>query len=186
MIYPYLIPSFLTEQLFLGNPRQICPAVRDFQRGTCKLSALEISNVTMQMLKLPDLLQELSLSLELGPISKANQKQTISFPLPGLTLEFREMPKGFSMWGPIGQVPQKNKEDFYLFLMRANFLGQGTNGYVLGMDQEEKHLTLSSYIPYELDFKQFKETVEDFINFLSYWQDELARHNEKAKAAFAS
>ena len=92
-------------------------------------------------------------------------------------IDFSGQNQGFTMWSPIGECPLKNKEDFYLFIMRANFLGQGTGNYVIGMDQEEKHLTLSSYIPYEMEFKKFKETVEDFVNYIDYWKEELARNS---------
>jgi len=103
---------------------------------------------------------------------------------PVHAIDFKELTKGFSMWSRIGPCPAKNKEDFYLFVMRANYLGQGTGNHVLGMDQEEKHLTLSSYFSYEMEFKKFKETVEDFVNFVDYWKDALESHNAQASGTF--
>lgn len=133
--------------------------------------------MTTEASKLTRLLSELSLSLELGSLAPVEKNGPIHMVIdPAQSIDFRELPKGFSMWSRIGECPPKNKEDFYLLIMRANYLGQGTGNYVIGMDQEEKHLTLSSYIPYEIDFKKFKETVEDFVNFIEYWKDELVRH----------
>lgn len=137
--------------------------------------------MTTEAFKLTHLLSELSLSLELGPLALPEKKGPIHMVIsPAHSIDFREMPKGFSMWSPIGACPPNNKEDFYLLAMRANYLGQGTGKSVIGMDQEEKNLTLSSFIPYEMDYKKFKETVEDFINFIEYWKDELARHVAQA------
>lgn len=141
--------------------------------------------MTTEIPKLPELLNELALALELAPLAPAEKKRPIRMALsPAHAIDFRELPKGFSMLSRIGECPPKNKEDFYLYLMRANFLGQGTGNYVLGMDPEEKNLTLSSYFPYEMDFKKFKETVEDFVNFVDYWKDELASHIAQADGTF--
>lgn len=84
----------------------------------------------------------------------------------------------------IGPVPERGREDFYLLLMRANFLGQGTNDYILGMDKEEKFLTLSSKIPYDVDVDRLKEFIEDFVNFVDYWREELNRHVAQARGPF--
>ena len=57
--------------------------------------------------------------------------------------------------------------------MKANFLGQGTGGAVIGMDPEENLLTLSLLLPYDMNYKMFREALEDFANFLDYWKTEL-------------
>ncbi len=137
--------------------------------------------------KLAPLLQEFAEALELEMPIFDEKKRTVQMAIsPVHTIDFHELPKGVSMSARIGECPPKNKEDFYLLLMRANFLGQGTGKSVIGMDQEEKYLTLSSFIPYEMDFKKFKETVEDFVNFVDYWKDELARHIAQADATLIS
>lgn len=141
--------------------------------------------MTTEIPKLSDLLNELALSLELAPPPPAEKKRPIHMELsPYHAIDFRELAKGFSMWSRIGECPAKNKEDFYLYAMRANFLGQGTGNYVLGIDPEEKHLTLSSHLPYEMDFKKFKETVEDFVNFVDYWKEALEGHTAQASGMF--
>jgi hypothetical protein len=134
--------------------------------------------------KLTNLLNELALALELAPPIVEKKRPTRVMISPDRSIDFHEHAKGFSMWSRIGECPPKHKEDFYLLLMRANFLNQGTGNGTVGMEQEEKHLTLSSYIPYELDFKKFKETVEEFVNFVDYWKDELDRHIAQAHGSF--
>ncbi len=131
---------------------------------------------------LTHLLEELALTLELAPPPPIEKKIPTSMQITPLhTVFFSQLQSGFTMWSQIGECPSKNREDFFLLMMRANFLGQGTGKSVIGMDQEEKYLTLSSYIPYEMEFKKFKETVEDFVNFIDYWKEELARHSAQAE-----
>ncbi len=141
----------------------------------------------MERSKLITHLQELAANLELEDIAIEKTKRPVRMIFsPHHAIDFRELPKGISMSSTIGPCPQKNKEDFYLFLMRANFLGQGTGKTVIGMDLEEKNLTLSSYIPYDLDFKKFKESVENLLNFAAYWAEELDRYNAQPDATFIS
>src|SRR3990167_5969015 len=74
---------------------------------------------------------------------------------------------------------EKNKEALFIYLMKANFLGQGTGGNVIGIDQSEKFLTLSLRLPFEVNYKTFKESLEDFINYLDYWREEVVLFERK-------
>jgi len=67
----------------------------------------------------------------------------------------------------------QKKEEAFIYLMKANLLGQGTGNQVLGLDPEEKTLTLSCIIPYDMDYREFKERIEDFVNYLDYWRLEV-------------
>lgn len=64
-------------------------------------------------------------------------------------------------------------EDFYIYLMKANFLGQGTGGSVISIDPNEKFLTLSLSIPYEVNYRQVRDRFEDFLNYVDYWREEI-------------
>jgi len=64
-------------------------------------------------------------------------------------------------------------EDTYIYLMKANFLGQGTKDAVISLDAEEKFLTLSTLIAYEVNYKMFRDLLEDFVNYLSFWEKEV-------------
>ena len=59
--------------------------------------------------------------------------------------------------------------------MRANFLGQGTGGARIGLDPNEKFLTLSCGFPYEMKYQDFKEKIEDFANYLLCWRAEIEK-----------
>lgn len=68
-----------------------------------------------------------------------------------------------------------DREAFFIYLMKANFLGQGTGGSIIAVDPDEKFLTLSLIIPYEVNYRIFRDKLEDFINYLEFWKAELKR-----------
>ena len=70
-------------------------------------------------------------------------------------------------------------ETFYMYLMKANFLGQGTGGGTLTLDPEEKFLTLINLIPYEVNYKIFRDKLEDFVNYIEYWQKEVKNYETR-------
>jgi hypothetical protein len=63
--------------------------------------------------------------------------------------------------------------------MRANLLGQGTGKCRIGLEPQEKLLTLSLGLPYEMKYPTFREKVEDFINYVIYWREEIAQFEKK-------
>ena len=66
-------------------------------------------------------------------------------------------------------------ETLFTYLMKANFIGQGTGGGIIALDPDEKFLTLSLIIPYEVNYRIFRDRLEDFLNYLEFWQSELKR-----------
>jgi hypothetical protein len=64
-------------------------------------------------------------------------------------------------------------EDFYTHLMKANYLGLGTKDAVISLNPCEKFLTLSTLIAYEVNYKMFFDLLEDFVNYLFYWEKEI-------------
>jgi hypothetical protein len=87
---------------------------------------------------------------------------------------------GFLLQSNIAPIPKVAREKALEYYMEANFLGQGTGNAVIGLDSEEKFLTLSHSIPYDVDYKIFKEIIEAFANYLNYWQEEALRLQQDA------
>jgi hypothetical protein len=124
---------------------------------------------------LRDFVDQLCKELSVRP-PKWNEKKVCAFRLTKeIEVMLRDLDPGVGMQGKICPVPKKKKEEIFIYLMRANVLGQGTGGSSIGIDADEKFLTLSLGLPYELNYKMFKESVEDFVNYLIYWRDEVAR-----------
>ena len=93
-----------------------------------------------------------------------NQTQSISLKEEGEHILFRAQ---------IHSMPQDKQEELCLYLMKGNFLGQGTGRSVIGLSEDEKFLTLSLLLPYDMNYKTFKLLLEEFANYLSYWQEEI-------------
>jgi hypothetical protein len=104
---------------------------------------------------------------------------------PSLRLALQALDPGFHLSAVIGPCPAERREDLFILLMRANFLGQGTGEAVIGLDREEKLLTLSLTVPYEVSYKAFKERVEDFANYIDYWREELENYQKTARTALS-
>ena len=127
-------------------------------------------------------LRQLTDDLELDPVGPKNREGFYDLPLlPGLTLSLKELDPGFYILCPIILCPVEKREALFIHLMKANFLGLATGGAAIGLDTEEKFLTLSHAIPYDVNYKSFKETIEDFANYLDFWQQEVTRHQKAAE-----
>jgi hypothetical protein len=91
-----------------------------------------------------------------------------------LILELRKLLPGMYLHARLPSPPEKGKELFFEHIMAANLLGQGTGESILGLDESEKFLTLSAEFPYEMDYRVFKEKLEDFVNIAAYWNTRIA------------
>lgn len=130
---------------------------------------------------LRDYLAQLCQELEIDSVPKLNEQKFYPFYLGNEFIALKDLDPGMSMQAQICLTPEKKKEDLFIFLMRANLLGQGTGGARIGIDQEEKFLTLSLGLPYEMNYKLFRETIEDFVNYLIYWREEVTKfENEQS------
>lgn len=127
---------------------------------------------------LKHLLEQLCTELQIDcPLINAEKCATLSIN-PTLVLDLRDLSPGFSLHAKISSLAIQKREDIYIYLMRANFLGQGTGGARIGMDADENFLTLSHGFSYEQDYQTFKESIEDFVNYVLYWREETAKFKE--------
>lgn len=114
--------------------------------------------------------------LEIESVPKLNEQKFYPFRLgKEVQVLLRDLEPGVAMHANICPCPEKKREDLFIYLMRANLLGQGTGGSRIGLDTDEKFLTLSRGLPYEMNYQVFKENVEDFVNYLIYWREEMAK-----------
>lgn len=129
------------------------------------------------------LVDQLAEELAIALPKRALRERTQMFPLrKDLVLSLLDLDPGFGMQGDIGPSPEKGREEFLLSFMRANLLGQGTGGSRLGMKDDEKTLTLSLGLPYELSYGELREKVEEFVNYLTYWREELDQLKKREPA----
>lgn len=131
---------------------------------------------------LEQLLNTLSEQLEMEAPPKKAEDGLYHLELnPQMEIAFKQLDPGIALWAKIGPCPLVKREELFILLMKANFLGQGTGGAVIALDENENFLTLSLVLPYDMNYKMFKESLEDFTNYLDYWREELLRHKKAAE-----
>jgi len=113
---------------------------------------------------------------ELGQsIPKLNEEKMYPLQLGNNLVSIKDLEPGMALHAQMCALPTKKKEELFIYLCRANLLGQGTGGCRIGIERDEKFLTLSLGLPYEMNYQTFRETVEDFVNYLAFWREEVAK-----------
>jgi hypothetical protein len=102
-----------------------------------------------------------------------DDKKTVLLQIGQEIVEIRDLQPGFSLAARICPCPEKNREELFLKLSKANYLGQETGPTRIGLSLDEKDLTLSLGMPYEMTYRVFREYLEDFVNFILHWRKEV-------------
>lgn len=93
----------------------------------------------------------------------------------------RDLNPGIYMFSQVYPlISAEDNETFYSYLMRANFFGQGTAQGILAIDPDEKFITLCKIIQQDISVSMFRDELEIFLNYHSYWQDKIAEFNPKS------
>jgi hypothetical protein len=129
---------------------------------------------------LKTLLQQLCQDLGMDTVPPADELKIHHLKINSFDIEMKDLDPGFYFSSNIGPLPKKKTEEFLMLLMKANFLGQGTGGATLGLKEDESFLTLSLSLPYEMNYKAFKDSLEEFANFVEFWKKESVRHELEA------
>lgn len=88
-------------------------------------------------------------------------------------IQLKDWGKGVYISANLCPNPELNREEFFLLLMEANFLCQGTGGSVLGLNEDEDFIVLSYMFPYDLNYAVFKDKLETFVNFTEFWKNRI-------------
>lgn len=133
-----------------------------------------------EMLEL--LLQQLSEEFALGaPPQKTKENKYPLILSSGMQIDIQILDPGISFYASLAPLQDTKREELLIYLMRANFLGQGTGEGVISLDNDEKLLTLSLLVPYDVDYKTFKTSLEDFANYVDFWRSELAQFKKNSE-----
>lgn len=79
---------------------------------------------------------------------------------------------GIALNAGVAEINPRAGEDLFAHILYANLFGQGTKGSLLGLNESGNLLTLSCIIDYDVNFKEFRDIVEDFINTIDFWREE--------------
>lgn len=95
------------------------------------------------------------------------------------TLALKELPKGFMCKAEVSPMPSGDQEDLVALLMRANYLGQGTKGGVLSLNETAQTIVFFTSIAHEYNYKEFKDKIEESVNYLNYWKTRIKAETTK-------
>lgn len=127
-----------------------------------------------------EMLTDLCEDLQIDPNLQKNESGFYLLPLnDSLQISVKSLDPGVFFFSPISPCPEAKREELFILLMKANLFGQGTFGSAIGLEPNQDHLTLSKAMPYEMDYRSFREEVEDFSNIVEYWRVEVKRHVEQ-------
>ncbi|MBA3957792.1 MAG: type III secretion system chaperone [Parachlamydiaceae bacterium] len=119
------------------------------------------------------LIHEFAKDQELGDSLPLDSSGNYMIPLDeGLIITIQALPEGFTLFCFLGPCPKNNREALFSQALLANLFGQGTHDAVLGISEDGNTLTLSRIIDYHVEYKEFKEIIEDFINVVDFWREE--------------
>lgn len=130
-------------------------------------------------MRLENLMSQLEKELELeAGILKTKNYRVYTFPIDEESnIEIRPTPQeGILFHCTLANCPQGNEEGFYRELLSANFFGIGTKGAILGLSEDGNQLTLSRLIEYNVEYKEFSDILEDFLNVADFWRQETLNY----------
>lgn len=119
---------------------------------------------------LEKLTQELALTM---PVIDAKGQYRLNFEEDQVV--FYELNPGVALYCEVAKCTPNGQEALFAESMWANLFGQGTQGAVLGLTPDGKLLTLSLEIDYNVEYKDFKNTLEDFLNAVEVWRVEATK-----------
>lgn len=92
-----------------------------------------------------------------------------------------DLDPGALFFSRICPLLKDHREELFTYIMRANLLGKGTFDAVVGIDNDEKFLTLSRSMAYEIDYPTFKDALEVFVNSLQMLRENIVKKYEEVK-----
>jgi hypothetical protein len=125
------------------------------------------------------LMQQLSKEMNISPPLKPEKPGIYVMPFENFALNISAMPmQGVMLSADLGIFPSDREEEFFEGALAANLFCQGTKGAVLGLSQDASNVTLTHVIEHRLDYREFRDIVEDFLNTADSWYEEA--HTRKS------
>ncbi len=130
-------------------------------------------------------IQRLCADLELEESMPVGDKQNYVLDLNArLRLRFSLLGETIYLQGTVCPCPKEKREEIFIYLMRANLLGQGTGGAILSLDEKETNIRLNKALAPSIDYSSFKYAVEEFANYMDYWKEEVEKLQKQTYSPF--
>ena len=86
----------------------------------------------------------------------------------------------------VGRVPDQNPRAFYERLLRANYLGHGTEGFILALDEAGRSVLLSTSVDSShWTVEGLSDLLVKLVRVARLWTGRLASHAHRAQASGA-
>lgn len=96
-----------------------------------------------------------------------------NFPLDeDISILITEKAPGFNLHCDLYATPSHQNEEFFGRLLLGNLFGQGTKGAVLALNDDGTKVILNQDVSHHVEYKEFKDILEDFVNTVDYWRME--------------
>ncbi|MGL4348906.1 MAG: type III secretion system chaperone [Chlamydiales bacterium] len=125
-----------------------------------------------------NLLKDIELDIEPSKMDPMGYKLDFA---PDLSITVKATDPGYYIQTSIDRVPEYEVEILFITLMEANLFGQGTGRGVLGISLDGDLVLFSKKILQDLNYQDFKEKIEEFVNYVEFWRIEIKEHMEKKK-----
>ena len=102
--------------------------------------------------------------------------------LDEVAITISEAQAGFQFTAFLGEPPSEQIELFLSKLLRGNLFAQATSGSILGLDETGAKIILRYYQPTKSTYRDFKEKLEDFLNTIDFWKQEVISHQANPNA----
>lgn len=131
---------------------------------------------------LDSFMQQLGKELELENSLSTEVPGVYAIPLDeDLNVLITEIPRGFELTCTVCESPTEQQEEFYTQALFANLFSQGTEGCVLGLDATGEDVTLSRLVDYDINYQEFRDIIEDFLNSVEFWVQETGAYTNTMK-----
>ncbi len=128
-------------------------------------------------MKLTQLMEMFAKEVGLDKPFQQNEQGAFIVPMePELSFFVSDLNPVIGLTCSVAPCPKTGQEGFYSQMLLGDLFGQGTEGAVLGLSDDGNTLTLSKEIEYNIDYEQFKEVLEDFMNAIDFWRTEVSNY----------
>jgi len=87
-------------------------------------------------------------------------------------IEVSLLQRNYLLRSAVAPCPKQQQEEFYTQMLLANLFGQGTAGATLGLSSDGETIILSHLLSGDIDYREFRDAVEDFMNSVDFWRSE--------------
>lgn len=91
------------------------------------------------------------------------------------------------LYSNLGTIPPQQREAFYKKLLEANAFFKGTGGGTLAVDEHSNIVLFLYQVPVKsLDHGAFSKTMENYINIVEYWTEQVVKYPNAPSTASTS